>query len=63
MIELEISELFLWVWCIGATAAAIYFRHHSNMREMVIMSLLHNDKVREKLVSELKEWREKHGSQ
>ena len=26
MIELEISELFLWVWCIGATAAAIYFR-------------------------------------
>ena len=60
MIELEISELFLWVWCIGATAAAVYFRYHSNMREIIIISLLRNDEVREKLVSELKEWREKY---
>jgi len=57
MIEINISELFLWVWCVVATVFALYFRHHCLMHKMVIITLLHDEESREKIISNFKEWR------
>lgn len=34
---MEASELFLWMWAVGATVLAVYFKHHASMREKVLV--------------------------
>lgn len=34
---MEASELFLWMWAVGATVLAVYFKHHAKMREKVLV--------------------------
>lgn len=34
---MELSEMFLWMWAVGATVLAVYFKHHAGMREKVLI--------------------------
>lgn len=34
---MELSEMFLWMWAVGATVLAVYFNHHARMREKVLV--------------------------
>lgn len=34
---MESSELFLLAWAVLATVLAVYFKHHANMREKVLV--------------------------
>ena len=56
MIEINISELFLWVWCIVATGFAMYYRHHMVARHIIIMTLLNDEEIRGKLITNIKGW-------
>lgn len=55
MIEVQLSEIFLWAWCIVATGFAIYYKNRDRMKTMVIMGLLHNDEARERIVKNFKQ--------
>jgi len=57
-IDISLSELFLWVWCVVATVLAVYYRYHAHMRHLMILHLLHNDEARNHMVDAIKKLEE-----
>ena len=58
MIELSLSELFLWIWCIVATGLTCYFRHHAKMRHMMIVTIMMDEHIRNEMVASYKKLKE-----
>ena len=57
MIEVSLTEIFLFAW--GALATAFYLRerHQERATRHVLMMFIENPKAREEIVAHFKEWK------
>lgn len=58
MIEFSITEIALFIWAILATAQAFRYRDEIRKTNFVLKLLLTEDKVRDELVKDYKQFKE-----
>ena len=63
MIEITITEIWLFCWAIVATGAAFKFKDDARSLNHVLRIIIEDDKARDRVVAEFKEFKERHHAQ
>lgn len=48
---MTIAEVFLLIWALGATVAAVYLYRDAELAKRIIFDILDNDELRENMVT------------
>lgn len=55
MIEVSITEVFLFCWATLATAFALKYKQQERMSKLFVRALIEDEELRDKIVSEVKQ--------
>lgn len=55
MIEISITEVFLFCWAVLATAFALKYKQQERMSKLFVRALIEDEELRDKIVSEVKQ--------
>jgi hypothetical protein len=55
MIEVSITEVFLFCWAVLATAYALKYKQQERMSKLFVRALIEDEELRDKIVSEVKQ--------
>ena len=55
MIEISITEVFLFCWAALATAFALKYKQQERMSKLFVRALIEDEELRDKIVSEVKQ--------
>ncbi len=60
MIEISLTEIFLLIWAVGASAAAMHHRGEASKSRFLLRAFVEDPKVREQVVRSYAEFKAKH---
>ena len=62
MIELTLTEIFLFCWAVLATGLALKFQHELSMSKFFIRKLITDEGIRTQLVEAYNKFEKEHGA-